>query len=176
MSHAVADTQVKEAGGKLSPATSELKAIILAAGKEAITADGQPLVLQPLGERSILDCVVQNALQVVPPKDIYVVVGYRQGGGARGASMGSITMSSRRIRWEPDTRCLQAVDKLKDFHGNLLILYGDTPLFRPASIRGLLNRHNLTQGIAHAAHGRRGSAAAVRAHYPRCEWADHRHY
>jgi phosphomannomutase len=32
---------------------------------------------------------------------------------------------------------------LRDYEGDLLILYGDTPLFRPASIRGLLNRHRL---------------------------------
>ena len=32
---------------------------------------------------------------------------------------------------------------LRDFDGDLLILYGDTPLFRPASIRGLINRHRL---------------------------------
>jgi len=38
---------------------------------------------------------------------------------------------------------LQALPLLGDFHGSLLILYGDTPLFRPASIRGLLNRHRL---------------------------------
>ncbi len=142
MSHAVADTQVKEAGGKLPPATSELKAIILAAGKEAITADGQPLVLQPLGERSILDCVVQNALQVVPPKDIYVVVGYRKE-DVRAALDGKYHYVEQANPLGTGHAVLQAVDKLKDFHGNVLILYGDTPLFRPASIRGLLNRHNL---------------------------------
>ena len=142
MSHAVADTQVKEAGGKLPPATSELKAIILAAGKEAITADGQPLVLQPLGERSILDCVVQNALQVVPPKDIYVVVGYRKD-DVRAALDGKYHYVEQANPLGTGHAVLQAVDKLKDFHGNVLILYGDTPLFRPASIRGLLNRHNL---------------------------------
>ncbi len=142
MSHAVADTQVKEAGGKLSPATSELKAIILAAGKEAITADGQPLVLQPLGERSILDCVVQNALQVVPPKDIYVVVGYRKE-DVRAALDGKYHYVEQANPLGTGHAVLQAVDKLKDFHGNVLILYGDTPLFRSASIRGLLNRHNL---------------------------------
>jgi len=42
-----------------------LKAVILAAGNQAITANGEPLVLQTLGERSILQCVVQNALEVV---------------------------------------------------------------------------------------------------------------
>ena len=38
---------------------------------------------------------------------------------------------------------LQAAAALRGFDGNLLILYGDTPLFRAASIRGLLNRHYL---------------------------------
>ncbi len=142
MSHVVADTQVKESGEKLSPGTSELKAIILAAGKEAITADGQPLVLQPLGERSILDCVVQNALQVVPPKDIYVVVGYRKE-DVRKALDGKYHYVEQANPLGTGHAVLQAMDKLKEFHGNVLILYGDTPLFRPASIRGLLNRHNL---------------------------------
>ena len=38
---------------------------------------------------------------------------------------------------------LQVRPYLEDFAGDLLVLYGDTPLFRPASIRGLLNRHRL---------------------------------
>jgi bifunctional UDP-N-acetylglucosamine pyrophosphorylase / glucosamine-1-phosphate N-acetyltransferase len=143
MSHAVADTQVKESGGKLSPATSELKAIILAAGKEAITSDGQPLVLQALGERSILDCVVQNALQVVSPKDIYIVVGYRQEEVRATIGKGKYHYVEQVNPLGTGHAVLQAVEKLKDFRGNVLILYGDTPLFRPASIRGLLNRHNL---------------------------------
>ncbi|MBC8446401.1 MAG: glucosamine-1-phosphate N-acetyltransferase, partial [Chloroflexi bacterium] len=38
---------------------------------------------------------------------------------------------------------LQAQPHLQDYDGDLLILYGDTPLFRAASIRGLINRHRL---------------------------------
>lgn len=38
---------------------------------------------------------------------------------------------------------LQVARELNGFQGTLLILYGDTPLYRPASIRGLLNRHRL---------------------------------
>jgi NDP-sugar pyrophosphorylase family protein len=34
-------------------------------------------------------------------------------------------------------------ETIPDLDGNLLILYGDTPLFRQASILGLLNRHRL---------------------------------
>jgi phosphomannomutase/choline kinase len=120
----------------------ELKAIILAAGKETITADGRPTVLQTLGDRTILDCVVENAVQVVPPAHIYVVVGYRQ--EEVRAHLG--TNFNYVVQEEPlgtGHAVLQVTSLLGDYHGNLLILYGDTPLFRPVSIRGLLNRHRL---------------------------------
>ena len=121
---------------------ADTKVIILAAGNHALTKDGRPLVLQRLGNRTILDCVVENALGVAGPDDIYVVVGYRQ--EEVRAHLGD------KVRYvlqeEPlgtGHAALQALPLLRDFHGSLLILYGDTPLFRPASIRGLLNRHRL---------------------------------
>jgi bifunctional N-acetylglucosamine-1-phosphate-uridyltransferase/glucosamine-1-phosphate-acetyltransferase GlmU-like protein len=70
--------QAKAQEPAVREAHTGLKAVILAAGKQAITPDGRPLVLEPLGERSILQCVVDNALGVVRPEDIYIVVGYRQ--------------------------------------------------------------------------------------------------
>ena len=126
-------------GSALNP---ELKAVILAAGKEAITADAKPIVLQPLGDRKIIDYLVENALQLVSSDDLYIVVGYRR--------------EEVQVHLGPDYHyvvqeeqlgtghaVLQLHPLLKDFQGHLLILYGDTPLFRPASIRGLLNRHRL---------------------------------
>ncbi len=79
---------------------------------------------------------------MVQPEDIHVVVGPCQDEvkahlGAKfhyvvqGESLGT------------GHAVLQAAEALGDFSGNVLILYGDTPLFRPASIRGLLNRHRL---------------------------------
>ncbi len=121
---------------------TELKAVILAAGNQAITDDGLPLVLQALGDRSILGCVIQNALQLVPPEDIYVVVGHHR--AQVQASLGSLYHYV--VQEKPlgtGDAVLQVTATLGDFRGNLLILYGDTPLFRPASIRGLLNRHRL---------------------------------
>ena len=116
-----------------------LKAIVLAAGNS--------IVLQPLGERSVLECVVQNALDNVAPEDIYVVVGATQaevrahpGDRYRYVVQESPLGTGDAVR--------HAVSLLPEFRGNLLILYGDTPLFRPASIRGLLNRHQLRK--AHA--------------------------
>jgi len=121
-----------------------LKAVILAAGREAITVDGRPTVLQTLGDRSILDCVLENALQVVLPENIYVVVGYRQ--EEVKAHLGpnfNYVLQDRPLG--TGHAVLQVSSLLEDFHGNLLILYGDTPLFRPVSIRGLLNRHRLRE-------------------------------
>jgi len=121
---------------------TELKVVILAAGKDAITPDGQSLVLQKLGDNSILQCAVQNALQVVSPDGIYIVVGYRA--DEVRAHLGPKFQYV--VQGEPlgtGHAVLQVCKALKAYRGNLLILYGDTPLFRPASIRGLLNRHHL---------------------------------
>jgi len=121
-----------------------LKAVILAAGKDATTAEGEPLVIKKLGDRTVVEYVVQNALQVVRPEDIYVVVGYRQ--------LEVRNHLSPRFHYVEQEKPLGTGDAVRtvcqtipDFDGNLLVLYGDTPLFRPASILGLLNRHDLKQ-------------------------------
>src|ERR1035441_7218315 len=109
-----------------------LRAVILAGGKDAITPDGRPLILQPLGDRSVLEHVIQNALQLVSIEHLYVVVGYRQeevrerlGAGYRYVCQEESLGTAHAV--------LQAAPFLEGFSGNLLILYGDTPLFRPGS-------------------------------------------
>jgi phosphomannomutase/CTP:molybdopterin cytidylyltransferase MocA len=127
---------------------TNLKAVILAAGKETadrrgrVTAAGEPIVVQPLGDRKIIDYVVQNGLQFVAPDDMYIVVGYMQEQVQAHLGPGYHYV----VQEEPlgtGHAVLQLRPFLEDFDGDLLILYGDTPLFRPASIRGLLNRHRL---------------------------------
>src|ERR1035437_9127109 len=121
----------------------ELKAVILAGGKEVVQG-ATPMVLQKLGDRTILDYVLANARQVVSPDDLYVVVGDSQ--DAVRAQLGSeyhYIVQSQPLG--TGHAVLQLLPTLKTYKGNLLILYGDTPLFRPASIRGLLNRHALKQ-------------------------------
>ena len=138
----VKEPEAETTNSKCVETHAGLKAVILAAGKEAITANGEPLVLQTLGERSILQCVVQNALQVVRAEDIYVVVGYRQE-DVRAQLGPKFNYVVQEEALGTGDAMLQVARVLKDFPGNLLILYGDTPLFRPDSIRGLLNRHKL---------------------------------
>jgi phosphomannomutase/CTP:molybdopterin cytidylyltransferase MocA len=122
----------------------ELNAVILAAGEQTITADGEPLLLQPLGGRKVLDYVVESALHHVPLENLYVVVGYEQD-----RVRAHLGLDFRYVVQEKPLgtghALLQLEPLLADFEGDLLILYGDTPLFRPASILGLLNRHRLRQ-------------------------------
>lgn len=126
-----------------------LKAVILAAGQQSITDDRAPIILQTLGDRKIADYVIRNALRLVTPDDLYIIVSQPQD-------------EAQRCLWGVDASCpyhyvvqeaqrgtghavLQLAPLLKDFDGDLLILYADTPLFRLNSIRGLLNRHRLKQ-------------------------------
>jgi phosphomannomutase/CTP:molybdopterin cytidylyltransferase MocA len=131
-------TNESEAGENL------LKAAILAAGQAANTAAGEPLVLAKLGERTVLQYVIQNALQVVAPGDVYVVVGYRQQ-EVRDQLGPKLHYVDQELPRGTGDAVRRVCESIPEFDGNLLILYGDTPLFRPASILGLLNRHRLKQ-------------------------------
>ncbi len=120
----------------------ELKAVVLAGGRDALYENNRPLVLEKLGERRIIDYVMENALQVVPPEDLYVVVGYHD--AQVEAHLGAdYTYVLQREQLGTGHAVLQLAPLLEGFEGDLLILYGDTPLFRSASVRGLLNRHRL---------------------------------
>jgi phosphomannomutase/CTP:molybdopterin cytidylyltransferase MocA len=122
----------------------ELKVVILAAGKESLSPDGKPILLQDLGNRKVVDYVIQNALQIVSPYDLYTVIGYQQeemrahlGAGCQFIQQGEQLGTGHAV--------LQLKPLLENYQGDLLILYGDTPLYRPDTIRGLISRHRLRQ-------------------------------
>ncbi len=121
-----------------------LKAVILAAGQGERAGVRYPKVLQPLGKKKIIDYVVENALHFVVPDDLYIVVGYQRekvqkhlGPAYHYVIQEEALGTGHAVR--------QVYPHLKDYHGDLLILYGDTPLFRASSIRGLINRHRLKE-------------------------------
>ena len=120
-----------------------LKVLILAAGQKPLDSGTGALELQPLGDTTVLGHVIRNLNGLVAARDIIVV-----------SDPASLKAIQKEVGWEPalviqDTplgtghAVMQAADALASFEGDLLILYGDTPLLRPASLRGLLNRHRL---------------------------------
>jgi phosphomannomutase len=117
--------------------------VILAAGTESIATD-QSLLLQDLGDCKVIDFVVRTAQRLVSPQDLYLIVGHRQEEirAHLGPDYQYLVQSEQRGTGHA---VLQLQPLLQDYTGDLLILYGDTPLFSPDSIRGLLNRHRLRQ-------------------------------
>jgi phosphomannomutase/UTP-glucose-1-phosphate uridylyltransferase len=122
----------------------ELKIVILAAGKESEATDIKSILLQNLGDRKVVDYALHNALRLVSPMDLYIVVGYQQEEMRTHLGLDYQYINQDKQRGTGHA-VLQLKPLLEDFHGDLLILYGDTPLFRFDSIRGLLNRHRLRQ-------------------------------
>src|SRR3974377_581235 len=105
---------------------TQLKAAILAAGKDANTAEGEPLVLKKLGDHTVVQYVVQNAMQMVAPVDVYVVVGYRQQEVRDHLGPKFHYVEQEQPRGTGDA--VRRVGKsIPAFDGDLLIRYGDTP-------------------------------------------------
>ena len=82
------------------------------------------------------------ALRFVTPADLYVVV------GEQGEQVQTHLGDAYQYVLQDELRgtghaVLQTTVSLHNYTGDLLILYGDTPLFRPSSVLGMLNRHRL---------------------------------
>ncbi|MGI6380180.1 MAG: NTP transferase domain-containing protein [Anaerolineae bacterium] len=128
---------------QVSPLTRPLKAAILAAGQGADARSGADRALEQLGDRAVIDYVMDLARQFCPPEEIYVVVGQQR--GALQKHLGTdVNYVVQREPLGTGHAVLVMRRVLHHYEGDLLILYGDTPLFRPASIRGLVLRHQLT--------------------------------
>ncbi|MCK4372525.1 MAG: NTP transferase domain-containing protein, partial [candidate division Zixibacteria bacterium] len=119
-------------------------AIVLAAGKGKRMKSDLPKVLHQINRRAMI-CLVMDTLESLGFDRIIVVIGYQGELVQRKLADRNVSFVWQREQLGTGHAVLQLAPLLKDFRGDLLILYGDTPLFRPASIRGLLNRHRLRQ-------------------------------
>jgi len=118
-----------------------MKAIILAAGSQQNTGE-TPWVLQKLGDRALIDYVVDLARPFVEPADLVVVVHRCDDAVAQHLGNGFHYEEQTDLRGTGHA-VLQAKRALGDYNGPVLILYGDTALLSEASILGLVTRHQL---------------------------------
>ncbi|MEZ4622585.1 MAG: NTP transferase domain-containing protein [Caldilineaceae bacterium] len=118
-----------------------MKAIILAAG--ATPDDNHtPWVLRKLGDKPIIDYVIELARPLVQPSEMVVVIDEMSNAVAQylGSDYTYVVQS------EPQgtgAAVLAAQRALAQYDGPILILYGDTALLQPSSILGLVTRHRL---------------------------------
>ncbi len=113
-----------------------LHIVILAAGKGKRMRSAGPKVLQPLGDRPLLNHVIEAA-QTLAPERIHVVYGH-------GAEQVQSALGYLDVNWVLQDRQLgtghavdQAIGDVPD-GAQVLVLYGDVPLIRPGTLSRLV--------------------------------------
>ncbi len=116
-------------------ATRPFAAIILAAGQGTRMKSARPKVLHPVAGVPMIEHVVAAARSLAPARTIVVV------GPAMEADMPAMPKVDYVVQREPlgtGDAVAAARSTLKDFAGDVMVLYGDTPLVTPATIETLL--------------------------------------
>jgi phosphomannomutase/dTDP-glucose pyrophosphorylase len=125
----------------IPPSARPVKAVVLAAGHDEATRD---LLLRPLAGSTVIEQTLANVTAVVPAKDVIIVVAEHDSSVREhlGASWNYVVQTVQAGTGDA-VRCARF--QLSGFDGDVLIAYGDTPLLRSASLRGLLWRHRLKE-------------------------------
>jgi bifunctional UDP-N-acetylglucosamine pyrophosphorylase/glucosamine-1-phosphate N-acetyltransferase len=123
-----------------------LSVVILAAGQGKRMNSDLPKVLQPLAGRPLLQHVIDTA-HSLDPESIYVVYGF--GGGQVQAALGEET-----VDWVLQSEQLgtghavmQAMPLIPADH-TVLVLYGDVPMIRAATLQQLLRSSQAGRSLA----------------------------
>jgi phosphomannomutase len=122
------------------PASSRpVKAVVLAAGHDEATRN---LLLRPLAGPTVIEQTLANVTAVVPAHDVIIVVAEHDPSVREhlGESWNYVVQTVQAGTGDA-VRCARF--QLVGFDGDVLIAYGDTPLLRATSLRGLLWRHRL---------------------------------
>lgn len=101
-----------------------------------------PWVMRKLGNRPIIDYVLDLAMSAADRADIVIVID--EASNAVAQYLGDAFCYV--VQPEPQgtgAAVLACHEVLHDYDGTLLILYGDTALLQPSSIRGMVTRHRL---------------------------------
>nr|WP_300149369.1 sugar phosphate nucleotidyltransferase [Propionicimonas sp.] len=119
--------------------TRPVKAVVLAAGHDDATRD---LLLRPLAGPTVIEQTLATVTAVVPAQDVVIVVAEHDTAVREhlGESWNYVVQTVQAGTGDA-VRCARF--QLAGFDGDVLIAYGDTPLLRAASLRGLLWRHRL---------------------------------
>ena len=119
--------------------TRPFAAIILAAGKGTRMKSDVHKVLHPIAGRAMLDHLMGVLEGLRPERKIVVVgAGRDQVEGLVEARGGEIVVQDKQLG--TGHAVLQAEPKLADFDGDVLILYGDTPLVEAETMVRMLDR------------------------------------
>lgn len=120
---------------------SDLHVVVLAAGKGTRLRSRLPKVLHRVGGRAIIDWVL-DAAQALGPSSLIVVVGH-EAARVRAHLSGrpGLTFVVQEPQLGTGHALLQTAPLLEHRSGTILLLSGDVPLVRAATLRTLLDAH-----------------------------------
>ncbi len=117
----------------------DFAAVILAAGKGTRMKSDMHKVLHPIAGRAMLEHLLAVLDSLAPARKIVVVgSGREQLEGLVEGRAGELVVQDSQLGTAHAVR--QAEEKLRDFDGDILILFGDTPLVEAETMRRMLDR------------------------------------
>ena len=114
--------------------------VIMAAGKGTRLKSRRPKVLHEVGGKTLLRHVVDAARQIVPPEDIYVVVGHEAEmvrESLAGLGVQFVEQTEQRGTGHAVQQAAPAIEKYE----HVIVLSGDVPLIRTETIRNIRDFH-----------------------------------
>jgi bifunctional UDP-N-acetylglucosamine pyrophosphorylase/glucosamine-1-phosphate N-acetyltransferase len=114
--------------------------VIMAAGKGTRLKSKRPKVLHEVGGKALLRHVVDAAMQIVPPEDVYVIVGHQAGlvkDSVAALGVKFIEQTEQRGTGHAIQQARQAVEG----YDNVIVLSGDVPLIRTETIAQIRDFH-----------------------------------
>lgn len=124
----------------------ELAVVVLAAGSGTRMKSKLPKVLHEVAGKPMLSYVVDEALALKPKTVITVVSPNYQ--AIKDCFRDKVEYVVQKEQLGTAHAVLQAAPKLKNFKGDILVLYGDTPLIQAASLQELISFHRKTGAVA----------------------------
>ncbi len=117
---------------------SQLAVIVLAAGKGTRMKSALHKVLHPIGGRPMIEHLVASAQELEPARMIVITGDLREQVEEALASRAEFALQDKQLG--TGHAVLQAREALDGFHGEVLILYGDVPFLRSATMRAMRDR------------------------------------
>ena len=114
--------------------------VIMAAGKGTRLKSKRPKVLHEVGGKPLIRHVVDAARQIVPPEDVYVIVGHE-------AALVKDSVSTLGVQFieQKEQRgtghAMQTARQATEGYENVIVLYGDVPLIQAETIRRVRDFH-----------------------------------
>lgn len=129
--------------------SKNIAVVVLAAGKGQRMGIKEQKACIPVGGKPMIVHVLSSVLPLKPAR-VIVVVGHDAEtvrATVQGQIKENVTFVHQKEQLGTGHALLQTLSPLSDFVGDILVLYGDTPLISTTTIKNLLNKHQRKNAV-----------------------------